>query len=108
MDPDRGVLYFSNMLNGIENCITEIQVNRSKVIKDRGGYGSLFDSTPHEKRLLSLIEKKEIKPIENIVKKYHVQYGVLYVYFDYIFALFDQKGNFKNLLFCVESVSCKI
>lgn len=32
------------------------------------------------------IDDFSISDIENIVKKYHVQYGVLYVYFDYIFA----------------------
>ncbi len=55
MDPDRGVLYFSNMLNGVDQCTTEIQVNRSDKIKARGGYGSLFDGTAHENELLRFV-----------------------------------------------------
>ncbi len=48
MDPDRGILYFTNMLVGVENCITEIQVNRPDDFNSRGGYKSLFDATPHK------------------------------------------------------------
>lgn len=56
MDPDRGVLYFANMLVGIDNCITEIQVNRNS-IDGRGGYKALFDATPHEKILLKFVSE---------------------------------------------------
>lgn len=56
MDPDRGVLYFTNMLIGASRCITEIQVNRPDDIKARGGYGSLFDSTAQESCLLNYVK----------------------------------------------------
>lgn len=56
MDPDRGVLYFTNMLIGLNNCITEIQVNRGADIKSRGGYYSLFDSTAHCEKLLKFVD----------------------------------------------------
>ena len=75
MDPDRGVLYFTNMLNGVENCITEIQVNRPDDIKARGGYGSLFDVTAHEDQLL--------KYVSNIIKtkrNIFTQADALYVF----------------------------
>lgn len=44
MDPDRGVLFFVNMLIGAENATTEIQINRSLDFNARGGYASLFDA----------------------------------------------------------------
>jgi len=55
MDPDRGVLYFANMLVGAANCITEIQVNRPNDFNVRGGYRSLFDATAHKDQLLDYI-----------------------------------------------------
>lgn len=55
MDPDRGVLYFSAMLNGKENCITEIQINRLSV-DGRGGYRSLFDSCARESSLRKYVD----------------------------------------------------
>ena len=55
MDPDRGVLYFSAMLNGKENCITEIQINRSSV-DGRGGYRSLFDACARESSLRKYVD----------------------------------------------------
>lgn len=51
MDPDRGVLYFVNMLVGVENTITEIQINRSANYNNRGGYKSLFDAISRENLL---------------------------------------------------------
>lgn len=60
MDPDRGVLYFTNMLVGADNCITEIQINRSSV-DGRGGYRSLFDASPRE----TLLRKKVDDLINN-------------------------------------------
>ena len=42
MDPDRGVLYFMNMLVGAENLITEIQVNRADDPAAKKGYNSFF------------------------------------------------------------------
>lgn len=56
MDPDRGILYFSNMINGFENVNTEIQINRSN-IDGRNGYSTLFDQTAHEAELIGKIEK---------------------------------------------------
>lgn len=55
LDPERGVLYFANMLVGAKNTITEIQVNRSDDIESRGGYKSLFDGLTHEKELLQYV-----------------------------------------------------
>ncbi len=55
MDPDRGVLFFVNMLVGVENIATEIQVNRSKDFNARGGYKSLFDAAPKEAQMSSFV-----------------------------------------------------
>lgn len=51
MDPDRGVLFFVNMLVGNENTVAEIQINRSSDFSARGGYKSLFDAAPKEKEM---------------------------------------------------------
>lgn len=61
MDPDRGVLFFVNMLVGFDNAATEIQVNRGRNIKERGGYSALFDATSNEDVL--------IKYVSNIISK---------------------------------------
>lgn len=62
MDPDRGVLYFVNMLVGAENTITEIQVNRPSEYNSRGGYKSLFDRVAKspilEKYVKGIIDKR--------------------------------------------------
>ncbi len=55
MDPDRGVLFFVNMLVGVESIATEIQVNRSKDFNARGGYKSLFDAAPKEAQMCSFV-----------------------------------------------------
>lgn len=55
MDPDRGVLFFINMLVGFEHAATEIQVNRKDNINARGGYKSLFDSTSKEEELINYV-----------------------------------------------------
>lgn len=60
MDPDRGILYFLNMLVGIENITTEIQINRDSKYNSRGGYKSLFDGLSREPYLK--------KYIQNIIK----------------------------------------
>lgn len=57
MDPDRGVLYFVNMLLGAENVITEIQVNRPHTYHCRGGYFSLFDASGREEILKEYVQK---------------------------------------------------
>lgn len=51
MDPDRGVLFFVNMLVGNENTVAEIQINRSSDFNARGGYKSLFDAAPKESEM---------------------------------------------------------
>lgn len=65
MDPDRGVLFFVNMLIGEENAITEIQINRSSDFGARGGYKSLFDSAPKEKEMGDYV-KELIKKQHNV------------------------------------------
>lgn len=65
MDPDRGILYFVNMLVGAENVITEIQVNRSENFDEREGYKSLLDQAPHETELTKYI-KDLIKTKHNV------------------------------------------
>ena len=57
MDPDRGVLFFINMLVGFDSTVTEIQVNRPSDINARGGYGSLFDSTSAEDELIRYVTR---------------------------------------------------
>lgn len=57
MDPDRGVLYFANMLLGAENIITEIQVNRPNEFTCRGGYSSLFDALGRQALLKEYTQK---------------------------------------------------
>ncbi|WP_400205422.1 hypothetical protein [Candidatus Methanarcanum hacksteinii] len=51
MDPDRGIVYFMNMLLGRNSVISEMQIQRSG-IEVRGGYKSLFDSIPKEKEMM--------------------------------------------------------
>lgn len=65
MDPDRGILFFTNMLVGVENCQTEIQINRNAEFNSRGGYKSLFDSAPNEEILKNFV-KGIIEKNENI------------------------------------------
>ena len=56
MDPDRGVLYFVNMLVGADNTTTEIQINRNSNFNAHGGYASLFDALSKEKELSSYVK----------------------------------------------------
>ena len=65
MDPDRGVLYYANMLVGAENTITEIQVNRPANPAARGGYNALFDALARKKELLEYVTKI-IKTARNV------------------------------------------
>ncbi len=55
MDPDRGVLYFVNMIVGAQNTITEIQVNRPDDISARGGYNALFDALTNKAELINYV-----------------------------------------------------
>lgn len=57
MDPDRGVIFFTNMLVGAKNCATEFQVNRSSDINARGGYQSLFDGISREQEMTAYVNK---------------------------------------------------
>ena len=56
MDPDRGVLFFANMLLGSKKVTSEIQINRSASYNARGGYKSLFDSAPQENQMRKYVE----------------------------------------------------
>lgn len=56
MDPERGVLYFINMLVGYQNSISEIQINRVSDINARGGYSSLFDAISREDELIAYVK----------------------------------------------------
>ena len=55
MDPDRGILYYANMLVGAKNTITEIQVNRPDNPTSKCGYNSLFDSLSRKSELLDYV-----------------------------------------------------
>lgn len=50
LDPDRGMLYFFNMLLGSPKISVEFQVER-KYVKKREGYRSLFDGISNQKEL---------------------------------------------------------
>ena len=56
MDPDRGIVYFMNMLLGRDSVTTEMQINRSG-IETRGGYKKLFDGIPREKEMMQWAEE---------------------------------------------------
>lgn len=56
MDPDRGVLFFVNMLIGAENTTTEIQINRNSDFNARGGYASLFDALSRANELSDYVK----------------------------------------------------
>ena len=51
MDPDRGALYYANMLVGAKNTITEIQVNRANI----NGYKTLFGALSRKEDLLNYV-----------------------------------------------------
>ena len=55
MDPDRGVLFFWNLLHSQNKLITEFQMERTS-ISGRGGYKSLFDALSNEDELLDIAE----------------------------------------------------
>lgn len=55
MDPDRGILYYVNMLVGCSNTITEIQVNR-RALKGKGGYNPLFDTLSKKEQLIDFVK----------------------------------------------------
>ena len=57
MDPDRGILFFTSMMLGPENCIVEFQVGRSST-NGRGGYKSLFDEISRSKEMLEYTNGK--------------------------------------------------
>ncbi len=56
MDPDRGVIYFCNMMNGTESTFAEFQVERSSV-EGRGGYNSLFDMMANKEEMIKYVSE---------------------------------------------------
>lgn len=56
MDPDRGIIYFCNMMNGTESTFAEFQVERRSVY-GRGGYNSLFDSMANKEEMIKYVSK---------------------------------------------------
>ena len=56
MDPERGVLFFVNMLAGTDGTEAEIQIGRPRDISCRGGYKSLFDGLSREQELLDYVQ----------------------------------------------------
>ena len=65
MDPDRGVLFFVNMLVGVDHTVTEIQINRDLDFNARGGYAALFDALSRKNELSSYV-KNLIRTQNNI------------------------------------------
>lgn len=57
MDPDRGVIYFCNMMNGTEATFAEFQVERSSV-SGRGGYNSLFDMMTNKEEMIKFVSRR--------------------------------------------------
>lgn len=57
MDPDRGVLFFWNLLQDQNKLITEFQMERTS-INDRGGYKSLFDALANKDELLDIVKNR--------------------------------------------------
>lgn len=74
MDPDRGVLFFANMLLGSKNVTSEIQINRSASYNARGGYKSLFDSAPQENQM-----REYVKHIINTQNNIMTEENVLHI-----------------------------
>lgn len=64
MDPDRGILFFMNMLFGIDNTITKIIIMRNNEVS----YKSLFDGLPSQ-RLLDISQKMKNKFTSGIAKE---------------------------------------
>ena len=56
MDPDRGVIYFCNMMNGTECTFAEFQVERSS-IDGRRGYKSLFDMMANKEEMIKYVSE---------------------------------------------------
>lgn len=56
MDPDRGVIYYCNMMNGTDATFAEFQVERSS-ISGRGGYNSLFDMMTNKDEMIKYVSE---------------------------------------------------
>lgn len=54
LDPDRGIVYFMNMLLSYHNLSAEFQVERTS-LNNRMGYKSLFDGISHQRELYSYV-----------------------------------------------------
>ena len=94
MDPDRGVLYFTNMLVGASNCITEIQINRPADFNSRGGYRSLFDATPREEFLGNYV-KDIIRRKKNVFSATDALYVFAHALNIENYSLFEKKEGHK-------------
>lgn len=56
LDPDRGVIYFCNMMNGTVATFAEFQVERASVY-GRGGYHALFDMTTTRDKMIEYVSR---------------------------------------------------
>lgn len=54
MDPERGAIYFCNMINGTAATSAEFQIERENIL-GRGGYNSLFDMTANKDEMLKYV-----------------------------------------------------
>ena len=75
LDPDRGVVYFANMMLGRNNIISEIQVER-RSFEGRGGYKSLFDLCSHEKLLNDYVKNLELPKMDAKTAYYIFTHGL--------------------------------
>lgn len=57
MDPERGILYFVNMIMDPQNVITKIQINRDSDYYCRGGYNKLFDGLSNKEELETYVKE---------------------------------------------------
>lgn len=72
MDPDRGILFFMNMLFGIDNTITKIIIIRS----NEASYKTLFDGLPSH-RLLDISQKmKNSLTRKTIIEIFQIATGI--------------------------------
>lgn len=59
MDPDRGVIYFCNMMNGTEATFAEFQIERTSV-EGRRGYNSLFDMMSNKEEMIKYVSAHKV------------------------------------------------
>ncbi|MDY3113011.1 MAG: hypothetical protein SOW25_01625, partial [Helicobacter sp.] len=129
MDPDRGILFFINMLFGIDNTITKFILKRERE-KGKESYEALFDALPSQKIIeLNKIIKQDFTPqlalkIFQIVTKIDLDFSQIsnnsYFIKDDLFKEFLQTYNSnvyksifinsKAIMFCdyENNLLCKI